>query len=565
MRFILLMFIECILTCNICAQSTAISKKLTITKSKEGVFQSESIEPPLLDIVPNSVKFVDMDGNNRIDANEECELHFKVKNSGKGDGKDCKVTISATGNLRGLKYAGKNLPDIPAGESIEVQIPIDSDMNTEDGQVNFLISVEEPRGLGSNPLTLSIGTHSFIPPLIQVADYAVTSEQGTTIINKRIPFDLQVLVQNVHSGIANDIRMSIELPENVILMEGSKNMQLGTLNGGDIASVNYSLIVNNAYTQATIPITFKLKESYGKYAENKTINLHLNQPISANKVTIESSKSEKSIIRAQIEEKKLLADIDVQIPQSEYVNRNTFVVIIANEHYQAESSVPYSINDGMVFFSYCNQTLGIPKENIHFRQDATLNNIITEIDWLSKVMKVYDGNAKAIFYYAGHGIPDEKDKTAYLLPIDGVGSNVATGYALEKLYTKLGDLPSQSITVFLDACFSGSKREEGMLASSRGVAIKVNSIAPTGRMIIFSAAQGDETAYPYEKYGHGMFTYFLLKALQKSKGDISMGDLSNFVIDEVRKRSIVENGKLQTPTVIPSTALGDSWKEWKLK
>ena len=563
MRFILLMFIECILTCNICAQSTAISKKLTITKSKEGVFQSESIEPPLLDIVPNSVKFVDMDGNNRIDANEECELHFKVKNSGKGDGKDCKVTISATGNLRGLKYAGKNLPDIPAGESIEVQIPINADMTTEDGQVNFLVSIEESHGLGSNPLTLSIDTHSFIAPLIQVADYAVTSEQGTTI-NKRIPFDLQVLVQNVHSGIANDIRMSIELPENVILMEGSKNMQLGTLNGGDIASVNYSLIVNNDYAQSTIPITFKLKEGYGKYAENKTINLHLNQPVSGNKVTIESSRSEKSIIRAQIEEKKLQADIDIQIPKSEKKKKNTFVVVIANEHYQTESSVPYSINDGMVFSSYCNQTLGIPKENIHFRQDATLNNIITEIDWLSKVMKVYNGNAKAIFYYAGHGIPDEKNKTAYLLPIDGVGSNIATGYALEELYTKLGDLPSQSITVFLDACFSGSKREEGMLASSRGVAIKVNPIAPTGRMIVFSATQGDETAYPYEKYGHGMFTYFLLKALQKSKGDISMGDLSDFVIDEVRKHSIVINSKLQTPTIISSLSLGDSWKKWKL-
>lgn len=188
-----------------------------------------------------------------------------------------------------------------------------------------------------------------------------------------------------------------------------------------------------------------------------------------------------------------------------------------------------------------------------------------EIDWLSKVMQVYEGNAKAILYYAGHGIPDEKDKTAYLLPIDGIGSNISTGYALEKLYSELGNIPSQSITIFLDACFSGAKREDGMLLSSRGVAIKVNSAQPKGRIVVFSAAQGNETAYPYKECSHGLFTYYLLKGLQKSKGDITIGELSEYVKEKVRKRSIVINGKLQTPTIIPSATLGDTWEKWKLK
>jgi hypothetical protein len=37
---------------------------------------------------------------------------------------------------------------------------------------------------------------------------------------------------------------------------------------------------------------------------------------------------------------------------------------------------------------------------------------------------------------------------------------------------------------------------------------------PQGNMVVFSAAQGDETAYPNNDEKHGMFTYFLLKKLQ---------------------------------------------------
>lgn len=564
MRFFFLILFGYLCFCSAFAQNTAISKKLTIIKSKNGVYQSESSDPPLLDIVPNSIKFVDIDGNNCIDANEKCELLFQVKNSGKGEGKRCKVKLSAEGSTRGLKYSDINLPDIPAGKSIDVQLPIEGNINTEDGKVNLLLSIEESRGFGSTPLTLSVETHSFIPPLVRVTDYSITSEQGV-VINRRVPFDLQVLVQNIQPSIANDVKMSIELPNNVILMEGSKDTQLGSLRGGGMASVTYSLVVNNSYRQPTIPITFKLVESYGKYAENKTINLRLNQNFSATKINIESRNSDKNIAIAQIEEKNRQADVDIEIPKTDTNNENTFVVIIANENYQTEASVPYSINDGLIFAAYCNQTLGIPEKNIHFRQDATLNNMKAEIDWLSKVMQVYEGNAKAIFYYAGHGIPDEKDKTAYLLPIDGIGSNISTGYALEILYSELGNIPSQSITIFLDACFSGAKREDGMLLSSRGVVIKVNSAQPKGRIVVFSAAQGNETAYPYKECSHGLFTYYLLKGLQKSKGDITIGELSEYVKEKVRKRSIVVNGKLQTPTIIPSATLGDTWKKWKLK
>ena len=180
-------------------------------------------------------------------------------------------------------------------------------------------------------------------------------------------------------------------------------------------------------------------------------------------------------------------------------------------------------------------------------------------------MDAYNGEAKVIFYYAGHGIPNETDKSAYLLPVDGYGSNVETGYSLKELYAALSEHPAKSVTVFLDACFSGTKREGDMLASARGVAIKVSETVPEGNMVVFSAAQGDETAYPYKNQGHGIFTYFVLKKLQETKGNTSLEDLSKYVINQVRKTSIDENGKMQTPTITPANKVQEEWKSWTLK
>lgn len=193
-----------------------------------------------------------------------------------------------------------------------------------------------------------------------------------------------------------------------------------------------------------------------------------------------------------------------------------------------------------------------------------MNDIRYSVNWLKDVLNAYGGDAKVVFYYAGHGIPDESEKTAFLLPVDGYGSDVNTGYSLNKLYSTLGALPSQSVMIFLDACFSGAKRDGEMLVSARGVAIKVKQSVPTGKMVVFSAAQGDETAYPYEEQNHGMFTYYLLKKLQETKGEISLGELSNYVIKEVKQQSVVQNGKPQTPTIIPSIQ-SDRWEKWKLK
>lgn len=257
--------------------------------------------------------------------------------------------------------------------------------------------------------------------------------------------------------------------------------------------------------------------------------------------------------------------VDMNIAVTNASNSNTYAVIIANENYKREEKVPFAETDGKIFKEYCNKTLGILESNIKFITDATYNDIRYVTNWLKQVITANNGQAKVIFYYAGHGIPDEATKTAYLLPVDGYGTDVSTGYSLKELYDMLSGLPSQSAMVFLDACFSGTKREGDMLASARGVAIKVKPNEPKGKLVVFSAAQGDETAYPYKEQRHGMFTYYLLKKLQETKGEATLGEISDYVTSEVRKQSIVINGKMQTPTLTSSSAIGESWRNWKLK
>lgn len=259
------------------------------------------------------------------------------------------------------------------------------------------------------------------------------------------------------------------------------------------------------------------------------------------------------------------SDVDVNIPKSNRTASKTFAVIIANETYRREVSVQYALNDGRTFKEYCNQTFGLPSNHIHLVENATLNDIRHEIKWITDIMTTQKGEANIIFYYAGHGIPDESSRKSYLLPTDGYGADPQTAYSLDELYSTLGSIPAESVTYFIDACFSGSKREEGMLASARAVSIKARAGELQGNSVVFSAATDDQTAYPYKEKQHGLFTYFLLKKLQETSGNVNLKELGDYISTNVSQTSVITNSKLQTPSVTASGTLGTTWQEWTLR
>ena len=270
-------------------------------------------------------------------------------------------------------------------------------------------------------------------------------------------------------------------------------------------------------------------------------------------------------VEAKPEVKTIVSDVDLNIPSVAQKNENLFALVFANEKYINVADVECAINDGRSFKAYCEKVLGIPNSNIHLVENATYGQMVEQINWLTRVGKVYQDEARIIVYYAGHGIPNEKDGSAYLLPVDVSGDNTAAAYSLSSLYKQLGSLNVKSVTVFMDACFSGSRRGDGMLMSARGVAIKTKAEAPLGNMVVFTAAQGDETAYPYKEKGHGLFTYFLLKKLQETKGDVDLGTLSDYIHREVSRKSVVVNNKPQTPNIFFSPKMRDNWEKMKIK
>lgn len=255
------------------------------------------------------------------------------------------------------------------------------------------------------------------------------------------------------------------------------------------------------------------------------------------------------------------ADIDLNIPNGgKTSNANTFAVVIANENYRRVSKVDYAHNDGNIMKRYLVKTLGIPENQIHHVKDATLNDMRGEIEWMKEIGEAFNGDASFIFYYAGHGIPDETTSTGYLLPVDGYGSMASSGLSMRDFNEKIGAIPSRLSLVILDACFSGAMRDGEMLASARGVAIKVRPDAVNnGNVVVLTASQNDETAAKSDEFTHGLFTYYLLKKIQESKGNVSLGDLADYTVDQVRKYSVIHSRKPQTPSVLASPMIKDSW------
>lgn len=256
--------------------------------------------------------------------------------------------------------------------------------------------------------------------------------------------------------------------------------------------------------------------------------------------------------------------IDKNIPQTASLQSNTFVIAIGNENYNLVPKVAFANNDMNIFAQYCQKTLGIPMQNIRKYKDATFGSMLSALNDIKDISDAYNGDMNVIFYYAGHGIPNEKDQTAYLLPTDADGKSTEVCFPLARLYKELGELNAKSVIVFMDACFSGAQRGNGMLASARGVAIKAKEQKPMGKLIVLTASSGEETAYPYNEKAHGLFTYFLLKKLNETKGDCSLGELSEYITTNVKRQSIVINRKPQTPAIIFSDSVKDEWMNYKL-
>jgi len=247
------------------------------------------------------------------------------------------------------------------------------------------------------------------------------------------------------------------------------------------------------------------------------------------------------IIRDEIIESTDFSDVDFPVETST-VNRNAIAVVFGIEDYRNAPSVSFAVNDADIFREYLIKRFGISRENIYLRLDeqatkGELDKVFSPNGWIARHSS---DNSDVIIYYAGHGAPDLQTKENYLIPYDGDPNySSSTGYPVNEIYSNLAGIKAKSITIIIDACFSGLSRDnQPLLADARSVFIKIKHGAIPANMSVFSAASGSEISSAYKEKKHGIFTYFLLKGLS-GEGDldkdkkITVTEMQNYLSENV--------------------------------
>jgi uncharacterized caspase-like protein len=154
-----------------------------------------------------------------------------------------------------------------------------------------------------------------------------------------------------------------------------------------------------------------------------------------------------------------------------------------------------------------------------------------------------------VVYFSGHGIPDAATGQTGLLPFD-VDPNYSVGLPLKELYAALSGLGARSVTVFLDACFTGETREKTLLlADSRNIMVVPREEARG--IVVISAAAAGQTSGALTDKEHGIFTYYILKGMSgDADGDgdnrLTVAELAAYVRSNVKEQAAVA-GREQVP------------------
>ena len=93
-----------------------------------------------------------------------------------------------------------------------------------------------------------------------------------------------------------------------------------------------------------------------------------------------------------------------------------------------------------------------------------------------------------------------------------------TGYPLATLYKNLGKIPAKSVTVILEACFSGTSQTGSLIPRSSGITIvpRVPLVPPN--ITVISAGAANQIASWEKDEKHSLFTKYFLKGMS-GEGD----------------------------------------------
>jgi hypothetical protein len=450
--------------------------------------------------------------------------------------------------IKGIHTFFENLiGDINAVNSMSVDIPIEDidelEPTEEDSEVD---------GIEADLITVLFNARKHKTAEVAIADYGFTGNDNGKIALGQ-PISLTVVLQNIGEGNASDLEVTFNNPENVF-PAGETNFYIDELKPTETRSIVYEFFGNKKYDREEIPIEISITER-NKDVKTRILSMRLDD-IKMQPQTIGSIETSRS-------------DVDVDIPSTRRVKKNRFALIIGNEDYQkfqtglqSDQNVLFARNDALVFKEYAIKTLGVLEKHTFLLTDATRGQMSREIERITELAKL-SPDSEIIFYYAGHGLPDFETYQSYLMPVDVAASNLDDAINLRSLYSKFASSKASRIIVFLDACFSGGGRGENGLLAARTVKIRPRNDIVEGNIVAFTATSGKEVSLPYVKQSHGLFTYYLLKTLQETQGNVNLDELAQHLEQEIPKTSLLENGALQRPQVLVSPDLYEKWMAWK--
>jgi helicase len=185
--------------------------------------------------------------------------------------------------------------------------------------------------------------------------------------------------------------------------------------------------------------------------------------------------------------------------------------------------------------------------------DATRKNIVSALENLAHV----DKDDLVVIGFSGHGTEDHR-----LLPVDVDADDLtATCISLDDLATYLNAIPSTQLVVVLDCCFAGGFGGARVFAPTAVRAPMEDRqtverlVRGDGRIVLTASGKG-EPALETQRFGHGLFTYHLLEALQGADELATSDPIPLFNLLSYVTAHVVDSarllGEIQTPTVYGS-------------
>lgn len=567
---------------------------LSILISANGLFAQKMIsgqsKPIRLKLKPKFERelppnlFVELnfeDGNNNgiLEANEVAMLNLNITNKGKGTAQGLTVRVSPYNDDPNLMIEdGKKIPFLYPGQTTQVSIPIKAGFAIGTLQHKLKISVSEHYGYDMDPAYLVLSSMEYQEPKIVFAGLEVVDVgQGTAALNEDGQLQageqvrVKLVIQNIGQNIAEDTRYYVTTATSNIYLENHKG-NLGSLGIGEvkefwvIVSPNKRVDVENQ-----LPIYLNVVNKYNRgNIEGYWLPINLNQkPPETEIVEVRADieKLQEQVARFEYNSKRITATtgrlIDIQIvPESNIVRKNAVGIVIGVEDYKYFAQAPYAQNDAELMEKYFTNIFGIDKVFTYTNEDVSgffFENMFNP-DYGELQKAVLDNETDIFVFYSGHGLPSKSGETVYLLPSDGrLEALEKQGFELNTLYANLDALNARSVTVFIDACFSGVSRASETynienLVSMKGVSIKPKLKQPwldNSNFVVFTSSAFEETSLGFDPSGTGLFTYYLCAGLlgeadANEDRKITTGELKVYVIENVGETSTKIRGK-QTP------------------